>query len=53
MIEWVLIIGTVIPTICYACVSIAMLINGNYAAALTWGAYAAANVGLIKTYGIL
>ncbi len=50
--EHIILIGTLIPTIAYFSVAAAFLYQGLPWNALVWGAYSAANIGLMKIQGI-
>mgnify|MGYP000482012619 CR=1 len=49
----ILLIGTAVPTVCYACVAAAFILEGKPWNAMTWFGYAFANVGLMKVSGII
>ncbi len=51
--DTLLVIGTVIPTVCYAGLAVVFLVQANPWYALVWAGYASANIGLIKMSGII
>ncbi len=51
--DMLLVIGTVIPTVCYAGLATIFLMQNDPWYALVWAGYASANIGLIKMSGII
>mgnify|MGYP003625545202 CR=1 FL=1 len=51
--ETLLLVGTAVPTLCYAVVACTLAYTGQLWYALVWFGYAAANIGLMKSSGII